>query len=616
MKMPVKVFISYSSADRSEALEVRRLLAHHGCTVWLDVFDIRVAADLKSELGEGIGNADVLCLLLSPTAVLSPWVVEEIERGEEQAASRGMRFVTVLLRPCRPPDTLVGRVMLDATAGISAPDVRARLARAVLGAGVVGDMEIDSAMQASLQAAQHEMEAALVLPELAAQLDPVRDFPIRRLRISFRHGALPHDKALAVSFTFDPLFSQPMWFLFAHYREGRTWPRWMKTMQERDHHEIRSDGARIDGRFEWFDHLRVLDPEIDGTDLRDLPVAFNLELSGEPWRPGGAIASYQGGPTVPHLEQKMEVPSLADLVKKGACFALALLAPEEGSQQAVALEENDLDVRIVGTAGDQSITLFRSAHRPVERAALRGAFLQNRKSQVEREAILGLYARPRELAHAARSRRREDAFALLEKPENALSPDERRVVGLLRYGRARLAMFRVFSSAPPPGPAREDLHRSALAECMAVCRILGPVAEQDPRIDDVGMTFWAASSLANYYMKGGAADRAVPYAEAAVGLVERAAHADPDEAEYQRWRASGLARLAEAEAAAGDHAAAAANLAASIDILQALHEALPVDGRRRDLRQAVESALEMCERWPTVSAAERQRWVEQLNALS
>ena len=55
--MPVKIFISYSSVDRAEALAVRRLLTNRGCTVWLDVFDIRVAADLKRELGEGIGYA-------------------------------------------------------------------------------------------------------------------------------------------------------------------------------------------------------------------------------------------------------------------------------------------------------------------------------------------------------------------------------------------------------------------------------------------------------------------------------------------------------------------------------------------------------------------------------
>lgn len=614
--MSVKVFISYSSADRAEALEVRRLLINRGCTVWLDVFDIQVAADLKRELGEGIGNADVLCLLLSPTAVSSPWVAEEIARSKENAAARGMRLIAVLLRPCRPPDSLIGLVMLDATAGISSPGVSVRLARAVLGKEEVSNIEIDVGMQNELQARQNEMEAALVLPELSKQLDDIRKTPNRKLQVSFRPEALPSGKVLAISLTFDELFSQPMWFIFAHYREGHTWPQWMKKMQERDHQEIRSDSKRIDGRFEWFDHVRVLEPQLDGTDLRDLPVTFNLELNGEEWQPGGSISSYAGGPTVPHLRQTMEVPSLEKLIEKQASFAVALLGREEGSQETILFEENDLDARITGIVGDQTITLFRSAHGPVERAVLSGAFLQNRKSSIEREAILGLYPRPQELAVKDRTRRRQAAYALLEKSEEELSPEERRVVGLLHYGKAILGMFRVFSSSPPPGPAREQLHSSALAECRAVCRILDPLTVDDLRFDDVRMIFWAASNLANYYLKGAAADWAIQYAEAAVELVQEAALRDPEEPEYRRWHASGLSLLAEAQAADGDYVGAISSLNASIEILRTLYQELSTAGRLRDLQDAVESALKVSERWSAKSSSERQQWVELSNTLN
>jgi hypothetical protein len=547
--------------------------------------------------------------------VASPWVAEEIARGEEHEAERGMRLLAVLLRPCRPPDSLLGRVMLDATAGIDSPDVNARLMRAVLGAEAVSDMEIDAAMQEALQARQNEMEAALVLPELATQLDDVRGVPIRKLEISFRQESLALGKVLAISCTFDELFALPMWFLFAHYREGRTWPRWMTEMRERDHREIRSDGKRIDGRFQWFDHVRVLDPHLDGTYLRDQPATFGLELSGEPWQPGGSAASYAGSPTVPHFRQKMEMPSLEQLIEMRASFAVVLLGADKDSQEKVALEQNDLDVRIVGTAGDRPVTLFRSAHGPVERAVQRGAFLQNRQSAIEREAILALYRRPQELAAKERQSRREAAFALLDKPEADLSPEERRVVGVLHYGKAKLEMFRVFGSAPPPGPVREQLHLRALGECMAVCRVLGPLVAADPRIQDVGMTFWAASSLAHYYLKGKAAERAIPYTEAAVGLVREAALRDPDEPEYQRWRASGMARLADAQAAVGDHTAAMASFDASIEILRALHEALPTAERQRDLKEAVEAAIKVSEPWTGASSPERQRWVELANSL-
>jgi hypothetical protein len=129
------------------------------------------------------------------------------------------------------------------------------------------------------------------------------------------------------------------------------------------------------------------------------------------------------------------------------------------------------------------------------------------------------------------------------------------------------------------------------------------------------MTFWAASSLAHYYLKGKAAERAIPYTEAAVDLVQEAALRDPDEPEYQRWRASGMARLAEAQAALGDHTAAMASLDASIEILRALHKTLPTAERQRDLREAVESALKLSEPWTGASSPERQRWVELANSL-
>ena len=109
-----------------------------------------------------------------------------------------------------------------------------------------------------------------------------------------------------------------------------------------------------------------------------------------------------------------------------------------------------------------------------------------------------------------RTRRREAAWALLEKPKEKLSPEERRVAGLLHYGEAKLEMFRVFNSASPPGPARERLHELALSECRAVVRILGPLAAGDPHIDDVGMMFWTTNSLAEYYLRGGAVDLVLP----------------------------------------------------------------------------------------------------------
>lgn len=446
----VTVFISYSSVDRMEALTVRRLLGSRGCAVWMDVFDIPVSADLKHELGAGMDAADVLCLLLSPSALASGWVTDEIARAQALARERNMRIIAVLLRPCRPPDVLLGRVMLDATTGLDAPDVRARLIRAVLGQQAGGDIELDAAMQETLHARQHELEAAQVLPDLAKTLDAVRAQPIRKVEIAFRHTALARNKMLAIRLNFDSLFSQPMWFLFAHYREGHTWPAWLK-LDEIDHAEMRSDGPRIDGRFQWFNEVVPLSAGIDGTDLRHRSATFRFGYTGREWQPKGAVNSYDGGPTVPHLPQRHEMPSLDSLIDGARTFDVILLGHDQNVQEAVVAEENDLEIHLKAQySSDEKVTLYRSAHRPVERAVLKGTFLAGRRSAIEREAILGLYPRTRELAVSEALRRRQAAQALLGKPEDQLSPEE--PPSSRGFGMGRRSWRCSGSSETRPGP--------------------------------------------------------------------------------------------------------------------------------------------------------------------
>ncbi len=524
---------------------MRRLLEGHGCNVWLDVFDIRVAANLKTELGGGIAKADVMCLLLSPSAVASPWVAEEIARAEKQRVKRGMVTVVVLVRPCRPPDTLLQKVLLDATAGLDSPDVRARFARAVLGKKSVDDRAIDAAMQEALQARQDELQAALELPQLAKGLAAVRRKPIRRLAFSFEPAALPRGEVLAVSLTIDKLFSQPMRFLFAHFREGRTWPAWME-LAEPQPDDVRSNGKRIVGRFEWFKRVLPLDEIIDGSDLHDRPAEHTLELDGKMWRPEGSIRTYEGGPGAPHLPQKMEIPPLASLVSSNASFGIALLGQDSKSRRAVTREECDLNFSVKAQfESGPEVTLFRSDHRPLERNVLSGAYLSSKKSEIEREAILGVYPRATALVATERRQRREAAMALLAKPEASLALEERRIVATLRYSEAQLQVSRLFGSAPPPGPAREKLQESALSACDAVLRLLAPLVAVDPRYHDVGMAYWAASTLAHLHNLLRASTPAVRYARTALALVKAAAAQVPDETEFGRWVASATARLAE-----------------------------------------------------------------------
>jgi hypothetical protein len=113
---------------------------------------------------------------------------------------------------------------------------------------------------------------------------------------------------------------------------------------------------------------------------------------------------------MPHLAQRMEIPSLSILIKNKPEFGLSFITEDPNDESVVVAEENDFDVRVIAEYGSgQRVTLYRSAHSPLERDIINGEFLRNRATQIEREAILGLYPRSAELASAEHLERRRIA---------------------------------------------------------------------------------------------------------------------------------------------------------------------------------------------------------------
>jgi hypothetical protein len=159
---------------------------------------------------------------------------------------------------------------------------------------------------------------------------------------------------------------------------------------------------------------------------------------------------------------------------------------------------------------------------------------------------------------------------LLGKAEEQLSPEERRVVATLLYGEAMLNMFRVSGNAPPPGPAWQKLHETAVAECQGILRLLEPFVAKLPEFDDVKMSFWAASRLADYFAANGDMCHAGPNVESALSLAADAARR----------------------------------------VLRTLYQELPTAVRKRDLQEVLITAIELAEKWEPGSTLEKQLWTE------
>ncbi len=83
----MKVFISHSSKNQSEALEICRLIESHGHSCFYAPRDIRSGCEYAEELVNGIDSSHVMLLLLSKDSNSSPHVLREVERAVSKKIS-------------------------------------------------------------------------------------------------------------------------------------------------------------------------------------------------------------------------------------------------------------------------------------------------------------------------------------------------------------------------------------------------------------------------------------------------------------------------------------------------------------------------------------------------
>jgi hypothetical protein len=365
------VFVSHSSRDRADAVQVRRILKDVGCQVWLDATDMRAAEDLEGQLAKAITDADVFCLLLSPTPVASTWVDKEIELAKREREQRGLRLLPIILRPCDLPPAIVdsGLRAFQMYDGVESDYIRLQLVRAVTDGAAVGEVEIDEALRRHLADVARQKEAERVLPALAKGLDRIRKLPIRSVEVGldqriFTQPAYFDDPfVLEVRLRLDPLFNRPMSFFFAPFQEGSTWPDEFNFLP-RSIHDFRDDQPRIDGRFRWSGYEATLSQIIDDSDLRDAGTAFTLTLDGSEHSPRSSGGSSFHA-SMPGLRTRLEVPSLEKLVADGCTFAVITHHWRTRTAKPVEPDQTDVGVRVVARFRDAdhfSCTLFRSDH--------------------------------------------------------------------------------------------------------------------------------------------------------------------------------------------------------------------------------------------------------------
>ncbi|OLE53678.1 MAG: hypothetical protein AUG51_12520 [Acidobacteria bacterium 13_1_20CM_3_53_8] len=111
-----KVFVSYSSVDRSFARKLSKSLHSRGLRVWYDEWEIIVGDSITQKIEEGIISSSFLVIILSTASVSSPWVREELDAAlMRQITDRKVQVLPVLKEACEIPPLLRSKKYADFT---------------------------------------------------------------------------------------------------------------------------------------------------------------------------------------------------------------------------------------------------------------------------------------------------------------------------------------------------------------------------------------------------------------------------------------------------------------------------------------------------------------------
>ena len=420
---------------------------------------------------------------------------------------------------------------------------------------------------------RHQTDAARVLPQLAGQLEKVRNLPTREIQIEFNPQTFFDDqpKILEVRLELDRLFTQPMSIFFARFAEGRTWPREFD-FEESPYTAFSHGRARIDAKFRWFDRVADLTQTIDGTDSGITPT-FLLEFDGKDFLPGG--------PGI-HLRQKFEIPSLQELIDKKVRFRLIEHDPVEKKASEIDLQGRKIDLRVLALHKDlgavSRLVMFDSHQSELEKAVLAGDYLVNR-GPIERTILLNLYP-PISDERRARLNAKRDVVRRLVETRDARTSDDRRLLARALTNSANLSS------------SRGD-NLSALKGYIEVLEVLEPLVFESssrPRRDDGERLFEAALQPVAYFVRVKKFDRAQQYLPNLSLIAERMIASDPEEPDYLRWRAEAFLQKVYVALGVGSQEEAGKALQGYVDSQREVHRRVGNLTTREELAAALDRA--------------------------
>jgi hypothetical protein len=121
MTEPLKAFISYSHADRSQVVPLASYIDRLGLEVWLDTKELKGGDSLIEAVSDAISTANAYVVCLSPASVQSPWVRHELSVALALETEQGKpKVLPVLLAKTDIPAMLAGRMYVDISTSFDA----------------------------------------------------------------------------------------------------------------------------------------------------------------------------------------------------------------------------------------------------------------------------------------------------------------------------------------------------------------------------------------------------------------------------------------------------------------------------------------------------------------
>jgi hypothetical protein len=563
----MRIFLSYSTKDRSEMLLLRRWLEAERLTVWADLFDLPRKTGITGELENGIRQSQALCVLASPTAVESDWVRREI--GIAQAAD--LPVTLVIIRACQLPKDLEGLPFIPANQGFDQDRIRLEILDRLLGRAGDAGARLDAATREQLAKEKACDDFLREYPAIVEKLEKISDRPLRTLKLEVARTSLPAiGTKIIVQLDIDGnLFARPLEFILVPWQESGSFPEEGR-IQDVDFTALDPTRPLVVCALAWYDRFEVKVADGAATDLEPESLSYTFTFDGEPFTPSGR------GPQLPRT---WEIPPFESLFAKSK--GIRLYEVQNACSREVQAGQTDwevgLHVPIVKDGMGRDITIFRSRYPAETTTLLECQMLSTNLPRMEKEALVSFW-RSGGINTCSRPQARQQLHDLVTRVRASLARKQsvseffsddvaRRAVGRFLVQESNLAEFR---------------HRweEAFKDAGDAIKVLWPLCDrQDVQLELADVVHLAGASLrqARLLLKAGRPEDSLTMTDKVLHLLNRAEEDHPENPFLSVWRIRTYLMQAKATLSPVDRACAGR---AALDAVEELESRRPNEERK------------------------------------